>query len=587
MRRGVVLRSAWKIARAYWFSEEKGTAWLLLGSVIVLNLALVYVTVQLNVWQGAFYDAIQNFNYGSFIDVIKRYALLAVLLIVVKGYQIYARMLLHMRWRRWLTERYLTSWLHKKSYYRLQLMAGSAADNPDQRISEDLELFVVLTLRLSVDFFQDVVTVFSFVLILWDLSGVFYLPVGGWEIPVYGYLVWLALAYAAVGTYWTLKVGRPLVRLDYDQQRYEADFRFSLVRVREHAESIALYNGENNEKRNCLRHFNQILANFLKIIDVRKRLMWLTTGYSQVAVLFAALVASPRYFRGQIQFGQMFQIIDAYNHVQIGFSFIIDSFTRLAQWRAVVNRLNNFLTFLETVQIESVSQKEVVCRQQQGVFFAEALNIFQPDGQMLVKDLTLKLPPGQSLLVTGPSGCGKSTLLRTLAGIWPYVNGRIRIPRDARLMFVPQKSYMPIDTLREVLLYPGLSRPVSDADLRDVLIACRLKHLTGKLDEWLDWGQALSLGEQQRIAFARALLQQPDWLFLDEATSALDEATEQTVYQLAVKMLTKTAIVSVGHRSTLIDYHQSRLSLDGSGGWDLRTRAAACQGAGRRSLPNW
>lgn len=570
MRRGVVLRSAWRIARTYWFSEEKWSAWLLLSSVIIFNLVFVYITVQINLWQRSFYDAIQSLNYTAFLEVIKLYVLLGVLLIVVKGYQIYVRMLLHMRWRRWLTERYLTLWLKKKSYYRLQLMAGDVADNPDQRISEDIELFVMLTLRLSIDFLQDMVTVFSFVVILWDLSGVFYLPVGGREIPVYGYLVWLALAYAAAGTYWTFRIGRPLVRLDYDQQRYEADFRFSLVRVREHAESIALYSGENNEKRNCLRHFNQIVVNFIRIIGVRKRLMWLTTGYSQVSIAFSALIASPLYFRGQIHFGQMFQIIDAYNHVQTGFSFIIDSFTRLAQWRAVVNRLNNFLTFLETVHIKDVTHKEVVFRQQRADFGLEKVDIFQPDGQKLVKDLTLTLTAGQRLLITGPSGCGKSTLLRTIAGIWPYASGCIQIPKDARLMFVPQKSYMPINTLREVLLYPGLSRSVSDLSLQAVLTACRLKHLAGKLDQWLDWGQALSLGEQQRMAFARALLQKPDWLFLDEATSALDESTEQAVYQLAVKTLTKTAIISVGHRSTLAEYHRQRLLLDTGGSWELR-----------------
>ncbi len=571
MRRGVMLRGAWKIARTYWFSEEKWSAWLLLSSVIALNLVLVYITVQLNLWQGSFYEAIQNFNYDGFLRIMEQYALLGVLFIVVKGYQIYARMFLHMRWRRWLTERYLSAWLKKKSYYRLQLMAGNATDNPDQRISEDVELFVMLTLRLSVDFLQDVVTVFSFVIILWNLSGVFYLPVGDQQIPVYGYLVWLALAYAAVGTYWTLQVGRPLVRLDYDQQRYEADFRFSLVRVREHAESIALYSGEDNEKKNSMKHFNQIVVNFIKIIDVRKKLMWLTTGYSKISVIFSALIASPLYFRGQIHFGQMFQIIDAYNHVQVGFSFIIDSFTQLAQWRAVINRLNNFLTFLEAVQTEEGSHTEMVFRQHQADLCLEGVNVFQPNGQKLVQDLTLKLPGGQRLLITGPSGCGKSTLLRTLAGIWPYASGSIRLPRTAKLMFVPQKSYMPINTLREVLLYPGLAHPIHDADLQAILAACRLKHLTDRLDEYQDWGQALSLGEQQRMAFARALLQKPDWLFLDEATSALDETTEQTVYRLAVKTLTKTTIISVGHRSTLVNYHHNRLLLGGGGDWELRT----------------
>jgi len=569
MRRGAVLRSAWAIASSYWFSNEKWSAWLLLISVISLNLVLVYITVQLNLWQGDFYQVIQNYNQEGFIESIEVYALLATLFIIVKGYQIYTRMLLHNRWRRWLTERYLAKWLQKKTYYRLQLMAANDADNPDQRISEDVELFVLLTLRLSVDFLQDAVTVFSFVLILWNLSGVVIIAIGHFNVPVYGYLVWLALAYAVIGTYWTLRTGRPLVRLEYDQQRYEADFRFSLVRVRENAESIAFYSGENKERQNCLRHFNHIVTNFMKIIAVRKRLMWLTTGYSQVAVIFSILVSSPRYFLGEIHLGQMFQVIDAYHHVQAGFSFIIDSFTRLAQWRAVVNRLNNFLTYMETVQTRNLNQKEINYRLNGGGFSAENVTVFQPDGQSLVAGLTLTIEKGERLVVTGPSGCGKSTILRTFAGIWPFAAGTIAFPNEDKVMFVPQKSYMPIDTLREVLLYPGIGRSVSDADLQAILTACKLNYLINKLDETHDWGQVLSLGEQQRIAFARTLLQKPAWLFLDEATSALDEDAEQIVYELVCKSLRQTAIISVGHRKTLLKYHNQRLELDDCGGWSL------------------
>ncbi|WP_312520346.1 ABC transporter ATP-binding protein/permease [Anaerospora sp.] len=569
MRRGAVLRSAWTIARSYWFSEEKWSAWLLLISVISLNLVLVYITVQLNLWQSDFYQVIQNYNQSGFIESIEVYALLATLFIVVKGYQIYARLLLHNRWRRWLTERYLTKWLQKKTYYRLQLMAGNEADNPDQRISEDVELFVMLTLRLSVDFLQDAVTVFSFVLILWSLSGVVTVSIANLTISIYGYLVWLALGYAIAGTYWTLRTGRPLVRLEYNQQRYEADFRFSLVRIRENAESIALYNGENKERQNCLRHFNNIVTNFMQIIAVRKRLMWLTTGYSQVAVIFSILISSPRYFLGQIHLGQMFQVIDAYHHVQTGFSFIIDSFTRLAQWRAVVNRLNNFLTYMETVQTKNVNQQDIIYQASRDCFTTENVTVFQPDGYGLVAGLSVKINRGGRVVITGPSGCGKSTVLRTLAGIWPFASGNIAFPHADKIMFVPQKSYMPIDTLREVLLYPGVEHTVNDQDLQMILTACKLPYLTTKLNEAQDWGQVLSLGEQQRIAFARALLQKPDWLFLDEATSALDEDAEQIVYALVCKALDKTAIISVGHRKTLLKYHQQRLELDDEGGWSF------------------
>ncbi len=571
MKRGVMLLTAWKIARTYWFSEEKWTAWRLLLLVISLNLGIVFISVQLNAWQGIFYQVIQTYNYGGFIDAVISFGILVAIFVIVRGYQIYTRMLLHINWRRWLTDRYLSDWLSRKTYYKLQLMAGIEADNPDQRISEDIEMFVSLTLRLSLDLLQDLVTVSSFVVILWNLSGLVYVSVGQMKFAVYGYLVWIALLYAGLGTYWTVRTGRPLVKLEYDQQRYEADFRFSLVRVRENAESIALYGGEKQEKINCLKQFQSIISNFKNIISIRKKLMWLTTGYSEVAAIFAILIASPRYFSGQFHLGQMFQIIDAYHHVQVGFSFIIDSFTRLAQWRAVVNRLNHFLLVMEAVQLERSDYKVHIDRQKKAEFCAHDLSVFRPDGFNLIRNLDIRLMRGERIIVTGLSGCGKSTLLRTFAGLWPYTSGHINIP-DGKVMFVPQRSYMPIDTLRNVLLYPGAGRKISDDELKEALTACRISRLSGMLDQFFDWGQALSLGEQQRVAFARIMLLKPDWLFLDEATSALDEDTERIVYRLITGTLKNTAIVSVGHRSTLMAYHGKRLSLDGKGGWHFESR---------------
>lgn len=569
MKRGVVLRSAWRIAREYWFSEDMWAAWRLLIVVISLNLALVYITIRINLWHSVFYQVIQDYNYAGFLNSVVQFAVLASMFTIMRGIQVYARMQLHINWRRWMTDKYLTEWLHQKTYYRLQLMAGSDADNPDQRISEDIELFVGLTLRLSLDLFQDVLTVSSFIVILWNLSGVIYLSVFDSQVPIYGYLVWAALVYAVIGTFWTIKVGRPLVQLDYDQQRYEADFRYSLVRVRDNAESIAFYEGEGQEKNHCFRHFQNIISNYKKIITVRKNLMWLTTGYSQVAVIFSILVASPRYFYNEIHLGQMFQIIDAYNHVQVGFSFIIDSFSRLAQWRAVVNRLNNFILFMETVRLEDDSYKRTINRRSKHEFEVNNVSVFRPDGYKLVQNITLHIKRGDHILVAGPSGCGKSTLLRTFAGLWPYTTGNLNIPSEGKVLFIPQRTYMPIDELRKVLLYPGMPRKLRDHELVEALVACRLSHLTNKLDDSLDWGQALSLGEQQRIAFVRTLLMQPEWLFLDEATSALDEGTEHAVYELILKHLRKTAIISVGHRSTLVKYHDHRLNLDGQGGWRL------------------
>lgn len=571
--KSALLLSSWKIARAYWFSEEKWSAWGLLVTVIALNLGIVYVLVLLNLWQVNFYEVIQNYNYRGFIAAIGQYSFLALCLVIVRGYQIYARMMLHIRWRRWMTQRYLSDWLENKTYYLLTVSKEHDMDNPDQRISEDVELFVWLTLRLSLDLLQDIVTVLSFISILWNLSGVLYISAFSYEFAIYGYLVWAAAIYAGIGTYWTVRMGRPLVRMDFDQQRYEADFRFSLMRLRENAESIALYQGENQEKENCHGDFKNIIQNYLKIIIVRKRLMWLTTGYTQVSAVFASLVAAPRYFSGHMHLGQMFQIVDAYHHVQTGFSFIIDSFTRIAHWRAVVNRLTHFLISMEMVRTKPSTVKPLVwqrkkCRE----YSAENLNVFLPDGTFLLTGFSLSVHGADRLLIMGPSGCGKSMLLRTFAGIWPYASGRMNLPEGQKIMFVPQKSYIPIGTLREVFLYPGLAAPISNEELYTALLDCNLAHFFERLDIAADWGQILSLGEQQRAAFVRVLLQKPHWLFLDEATAALDERMEEVIYKTIIKKLSHTAIISVGHRRTLMNYHEKRLQLDGMGNWEVFTK---------------
>ncbi|CUH97683.1 hypothetical protein P22_3818 [Propionispora sp. 2/2-37] len=570
MKRGVVLKRAWKIARAYWFSEEKWLAWRLLLGVIALNLSTVYITIQINLWHGDFYQAIQSYDYPGFIHSIGTFCILAFMLVVVHGYQVYFRMLLHIRWRQWLTKEYLQRWLRYQTYYRMQLLLGNEADNPDQRISEDVELFVALTLRLSLDLLQDIITVSSFVVILWQLSGVLYIQGGGTLIPVYGYLVWLAFLYAGAGTYWTLKLGRPLVGLDYNQQRYEADFRFYLARLRENAESIAFYRGERQEQQNALGRFREIVDNFLKIRTVRRQLMWLTSGYAQVAVIFAVLVAAPRYFSGQIHLGQMFQISDAYGRVQNGFSFVVDSFTRIAQWRAVINRLNNFLIFMEMVYLPPKAQEQLQTERHYRKEYAFTdLSVLQPDGRVLASRITAAIKPADRVLISGPSGCGKSTLLRTLAGIWPYAQGHVAVPKRGTIMFVPQKSYMPVDSLRAVLLYPAMTETVGTGEIKRMLEICRLAYLGDRLEVVMDWDKVLSLGEQQRVAFVRVLLHKPDWLFLDEATSALDDDNEQAMYEAVLAHLPGTAVVSIGHRRTLVGYHRHRLELNGQGGWRL------------------
>lgn len=572
MRRGVVLRSAWKLGRDYLFSKQKWQAWGLLVSVVCLNLAVVYITVRVNLWQANFYNIIQSHEQAGFLEAIGVYAALASVLVVIKGLQIYFRMLLHVNWRQWLTDKYLSYWLKNKIYYRLQLNDAHYADNPDQRISEDVDLFVSLTLRLSLECMQDVLTVLSFIVILWNISEIVYFAIGGMNIAIYGYLVWASLLYAIAGTYLTVKIGKPLINLDYDQQKYEADFRYSLVRVREYAESIALYGGEAAEKINCLKHFKYLVINFKEIIQIRKRLTWLTTGYAHGAVVFAIFVASPRYFSGKITLGHMFQIIDAFNHVQSGLSFIIDSFTRVAQWRAVVNRLNTFIVCMEGAEKHSKVQSLHQCANKDkrgNALTVVNVEVFKPDGHKLIEKLNFSLVSGNRLLITGPSGCGKSTLLRTLAGLWLYAKGKIIAPQKGSSLFVPQKPYMPIDTLRKALLYPGLERKITDQEITETLALCRIDYLAPRLGEVGDWGKFLSLGEQQRIAFVRILLQRPGWLFLDEATSALDDDNQDLVYGLVIKYLPNTAIISVGHRKNIANYHNQKLTVNRSGGWSI------------------
>lgn len=566
MRRGTVLKSAWKLASAYLFSERWRRAWGLLLSVVALNCTAVYITVRTNLWQADFYNMLQSQRYTGCMAAIGVYAFLASFLVLLRGMQTRLRLSLHLDWRAWLTETYLNLWLRDQAYYRMQFQ-GKAADNPDQRISEDVDLFVALTIRLFLECMQDALTVCSFIVILWNISEVAVLSVGASSVAIHGYLVWAALLYALVGTGLTVRIGKPLIQLDYEQQKYEADFRYSLVRMREYGESIALYGGERAEKRGCMAHFLQLACNFRRIIGVRKRLTWLTDGYAHAAVVFSIFVASPPYFSGKITLGHMFQIVDAFHHVQAGLSFLIDSFTRFAQWRAVVNRLDTFLSSLERAAAQRKAQQLSLPEGQ--MLRLQDVDVKRPDGAVLVARLHFSLRPGQRLLIAGPSGCGKSTLLRTVAGLWLYARGEIELPRRQKCLFVPQKPYMPIGSLEEALRYPHASRQLSRTACAEALSLCGIGYLIKRLDEHGDWGKMLSLGEQQRLAFARILLQKPEWIFLDEATSALDEANQALVYGLLCERLPEAAVVSVGHRKAIEAYHEQKLLVNGRGGWQL------------------
>ena len=546
-------RDSWAIARPYWFSEDRWPALGLLVVVIALTLGLVYVNVLINRWNNTFYNALQDKNAAVFVRQVIRFSWLAIAYIVVAVYQLYLNQMLVIRWRRWLTERYLRAWLTDHAYYRMQL-AGGESDNPDQRIADDVRLFISGSLGLAIGGLRAAVTLVSFVAILWSLSGPLHVSLGGISITVPGYMVWAALLYALVGTWFTDRVGRPLVRLNFDQQRYEADFRFGL------------YGGEADELRGFRERFAAVVGNWWGIMRRQKRLTWLTAGYAQVAVVFPFVVAAPRYFRGEIPLGGLVQTATAFAQVQDALSFIVSSYTDIAEWRAVVERLSGFERALQQAGLESARGSGIARADgDPGRLSLDGVEVDRPGGQPLIADVTLSLARGDTALLSGPSGVGKSTLVRALAGIWPFGRGQVHVPRDARLLFLPQKPYLPLGTLRHVVSYPRSDAGVTDAVLRESLDAVGLPELARRLDEPGNWALLLSPGEQQRIAFARALVHQPDWLFLDEATSAVDEATEARLYRVLGERLAATTVVSVGHRTTLRRFHARRLVVQPNG----------------------
>jgi putative ATP-binding cassette transporter len=444
-------------------------------------------------------------------------------------------------------------------------LASSKTDNPDQRIAEDVHLLISLNLELAFGGLRSVVTLISFVAILWGLSGTLTIPVGGYSIILPGYMLWVVLLYAILGTWLTDFIGRPLVRLNFDRQRYEADFRFGLVRFRENTEGVALYRGEADELRGFRQRFEDVVWNWWEIMRRQKRLNCFTNGYAQMSYIFPFMVATPRYFRGEIPFGALTQTVGAFGQVQDSLSFIVSSYKSIAEWLAVVERLSGFELALDRVRTEPARGGVRHVPGAPASLTVNGLDLDLPDGHPLITDVNLSVARGDTVLLGGPSGSGKSTLLRAIAGIWPFGRGEIRQPRLGRILFLPQKPYLPIGTLREVVSYPMPPGGVDDATLRETLEAVELPELAGHLDEAANWGMQLSPGEQQRIAFARTLVQKPDWLFVDEATSAVDEATEARLYRLLRERLAGTAVFSVGHRGTLRQFHARELAVQPNG----------------------
>lgn len=551
--RGHFFRRVWGMVTPYWRSEEKGKAWLLLIAVIGLSLFSVAISVLLNNWYRDFYNALQEKDTAAFSHLILYFAGIAAIAILGAVYRLYLTQMLTIRWRRWLTHQHFARWLGRKNYYHLE--TGAYTDNPDQRISEDINNFTSSTLSLGLGLIRTVVSLVSFSIILWGVSGS--IEVFGITVP--GYMFWAALIYAVVGSWLTHLIGRNLIPLNNRQQRYEADLRFSLVRVRENAESIALYNGEVNEQARLVDRFGRVWGNFWSLMKVQKRLTFFTAGYSQIAIIFPFVVAAPRYFAGKIQLGELMQINSAFGNVQENLSWFVDAYASLAEWRATCDRL---LSFRQAMDENEARPEAIDVRAQGHMLHIAGLALGLADGRTLLSGANLDVAPTERVMLSGRSGSGKSTLLRALGGLWPRGGGEVHMPVE-RSLFLPQKPYLPIGTLREALSYPLPGDTYTDDRYREALQSCRLPHLESRLDESNHWQRLLSPGEQQRLSFARALLYKPQWLFLDEATSAMDEEDEAVLYQSLIDRLPGLSIISVGHRSSLRRFHPRLVRIEG------------------------
>lgn len=566
----------WALSAPYFRSEEKWKARGMLLAIVLLNLAAVYMLVQLNDWNRVFYDALQNKDQPVFWTQLGRYTYLAFAFIIIAVYRFYLTQLLEVRWRAWMTAHYLQRWLAGHAFYKLELARFSPAsnsapgetgsvntpDNPDQRIQEDINLFTTYSISLSMGLLNAVVTLVSFVGILWTLSGAFAFTVGGTSYSVPGFMVWMAVLYCVVGSIITHYIGRPQIRLNFLQQRYEADFRHHMVRVREYSESIALDKGEAVERVQLDTRFSAVLGNYLTLIKKQKNLVWFTNFFGQAAVVFPFIVAAPRFFSGAIQLGELMQISSAFGRVQDSLSWLVDNYSNVAAWRATTDRLTSFEDHIAAVAQEGQAQAATnsIANNANPLAGADTLatgglSLGLPTGATLVSGVSLRAGPGESILVKGPSGSGKSTLFRAFAGIWPFAKGQTQLPKDA--MFIPQRPYFPDGILRDALAYPQPATQYSDDALKQALTDALLPQLTGRLDDRDAWSQKLSGGEQQRLAIARVLLKKPTWIFADEATSALDEAAEKTLYEklLAQVKAMHGSIVSIAHRPNVAAFH--------------------------------
>jgi putative ATP-binding cassette transporter len=567
----------WRLGSPYFWSRDKisvrlgpfGTwsgieCWVgrgLLAAIIGIELAQVFLAVLLNQWNARFYNALQSKDLTSFWHQLIVFSIIAAIFIVIAVYQLYLNQWLQIRWRRWMTSHYIRLWLDQGAHYRMRLLRN-LADNPDQRIADDIAFFIHLTLTLGLGLLSAATTLASFGVILWGISTRVPLTLEGYTLSAPGYLVWTAAAFSFLATLGAHVIGRPLIGLDFERQRFEADFRFALVRLRENSEQIALLQGESTEQSLLANRFANIIDNWHRIMSRQKTLTFFTAGYNQAAVVLPYIIMAPHFFAGTILLGTLTRTAGAFGQVQSAFSFFVNAYARLADWIAVSHRLSGFETQAARARTGFPAGGVRYERTPSDVPLRLIdVSIATPGGKPLVECLSVALNAGESLLFTGPSGSGKTTLLRAICGVWPYSDGQVVLGRQAHLLALPQQPYLPLGSLRAALAYPAREGTIPDRRLRDILAKVGLATLDEGLDETAPWSEILSPGEQQRISFARALLERPSILLLDEATSALDEESATTLFCLLRSELPDVAILSIGHRLSLLRLHDRSIDF--------------------------
>lgn len=557
------IRAFWSLTRVWLTAPNRGNARWLIAGLLALTIAQVIIQIRFNLWHRDFFNALENRDGAAFANQILFFLGLAALSMSVAVYHLYVKQLIQLRWREWLTGHLLDAWLREGRHYQLE-MADTGADNPDQRIAEDVRISCDLAVDFATGLLTSVMMLVAFIGILWTLSGPLHFTIYKREIEIPGYMVWAALAYALLGTFLTWIVGRPLVRLNVARTTAEADLRFGLNRARESGEGIALIRGEGDERRGLMQLFSQVATAVKGLMRSQRNLMWLTSAYGTLAMIFPTVVASPAYFAGVITLGGLMQIGAAFGEVQRSLNWFVDNFGRIAEWRSAVSRIVDFRDVIEdldnviedpdmpTIQIHEGEADKLVFKN---------LEVAFSNGTTVIADASAEITAGERVLIQGESGTGKSTLFRAIGGLWPWGAGEITIPPRDQMMFMPQRPYLPLGTLADALCYPRLAsdfpREAQEAALKRV----GLERLPEQLDVADRWDRMLSLGEQQRLAFARLMLHQPKWIFMDEATAALDEANQDAMMQLVIDELPGAALVSIGHRPGLEAFHTRTLNL--------------------------